>query len=130
MFDNPQQSIYELIGGADTIRRLIDAFYSKVATHPDLKPIFPDDLTEVANKQSLFLTQFFGGPTLYSDKFGHPMLRARHLHFEITPQRAKAWLSCMSAALDEIGLTGPVRDYMYERLTQTAYHMVNSPGNA
>lgn len=126
MFNNPQQSIYELIGGADTIRRLVDTFYGKVGQHPDLTPIFPEDLTETADKQFLFLTQFFGGPTLYSDKYGHPMLRARHMPFEITPTRAKAWLSCMNETLDELGLQGPVRDFMFERLTQTGYHMVNS----
>jgi len=128
MHDHPQQSVYEMIGGDATIRRLVEAFYTRVAEHEALKPIFPDGLTETMHKQHLFLTQFFGGPTLYSDQFGHPMLRARHLPFEITPARAQAWLSCMSAALDEIGLEGRVRDFMYERLTQTAYHMVNTPG--
>lgn len=125
MHDTPEQTIYDLIGGGDTIRKLVDAFYLRVGQHPDLAPIFPADLTPVADKQYLFLTQFFGGPTLYSNQYGHPMLRARHMPFEITPTRAKAWLQCMGEALDEIGLQGPVRDYVYDRLTQTAYHMVN-----
>jgi hemoglobin len=125
MYD-PNQTVYELIGGGETIRKLVDAFYKRVGQHPDLTPIFPKDLTETANKQYLFLTQFFGGPTLYSDKYGHPMLRARHLPFEITPTRAKAWLRCMAEAMDEIGLAGPARDYMYERFIQTAHHMVNT----
>ncbi|HEU4963227.1 MAG TPA: globin [Bacilli bacterium] len=123
---NPQQSVYEMIGGADTIRRLVDTFYGKVGQHPDLTPIFPADLTETADKQFLFLTQFFGGPPLYSDKYGHPMLRARHMPFEITPTRAKAWLACMDETLDEIGLTGFIRDFMFERFTQTGFHMVNT----
>lgn len=57
-----QPTLYEYIGGAPTVRKLVDSFYAKVAVHPDLKPIFPDDLTETANKQYQFLTQFFGGP--------------------------------------------------------------------
>ncbi|PWK13443.1 globin [Tumebacillus permanentifrigoris] len=125
MHDTPEKTVYELIGGAETIRKLVDAFYKRVGQHPDLIPIFPKDLDPVADKQYLFLTQFFGGPTLYSNEYGHPMLRARHMPFEITPTRAQAWLSCMTEALDEIGLDGPVRDFVYDRLTQTAYHMVN-----
>ena len=126
MVHNTQQSVYEMMGGAEAIRKLVDTFYAKVAEDPNLKPIFPDDLTETADKQFLFLTQFFGGPTLYSDKFGHPMLRWRHMPFQITPTRAKAWLRCMGEALDELGLEPAVRQFVYERLTQTALHMVNS----
>jgi hemoglobin len=126
MVHNTQQSIYEMIGGAETIRKLVDSFYAKVAQHPKLQPIFPDDLTETANKQYLFLTQFFGGPTLYSDKYGHPMLRARHMPFEITPTRAKAWLGCMKETLDELEMESFVRDFLMERFKQTAFHMVNT----
>jgi hemoglobin len=122
-----ESTLYELIGGGETIRRLVEAFYSRVAVHPDLKPIFPEDFTEVKEKQYKFLTQFFGGPPLYSNEYGHPMLRARHLNFPVTPTRVKAWLSCMSGAMDEIGLEGPYRDAMFERLKMTAHHMMNTP---
>ncbi len=121
---------YEDIGGAKTIRQLVEAFYPRVVEDPDLSPIFPEDINPVKEKQYLFLTQFFGGPPLYSDTHGHPMLRARHMPFPITPRRAQAWLRCMSEAMDEIGLEGPVREYMFQRLTMTAYHMVNRPGEA
>ncbi len=117
---------YELLGGSDTISRLVDAFYNLVAQHPDLAPIFPEDLTETKEKQYMFLTQFLGGPALYSEQHGHPMLRARHMRFPITPQRAEAWLSCMQQAMDEIGLSGHVRNAVFERLTLTAHHMVNT----
>lgn len=117
---------YELLGGQETIRKLVNAFYPRVMANPHLRPIFPDDITEVMHKQELFLTQFLGGPALYSEKYGPPRLRARHMPFEITPLRAEAWLHCMRDAMDEIGLEGPVRDFFYERLTQVAYFMVNS----
>lgn len=77
-------SPYESIGGADTISRLVDAFYPRVIAHPDLAPIFPTDITPVRDKQYLFLTQFFGGPPLYTKQYGHPMLRARHMPHQIT----------------------------------------------
>lgn len=121
------KSDYELIGGKDTIDQLVEAFYDRVAKHPDLKPIFPDDLTETARKQRQFLTQFLGGPPLYTEEHGHPRLRARHMPFPITPKRASAWLACMVEAMDEVGLEGPLREQFYSRLIMTAHHMVNQP---
>lgn len=122
------RTLYELIGGAETVRNLVETFYGLVAEHPDLDPIFPDDYTETIEKQYLFLTQFLGGPNLYTQVHGQPMLRARHLPFPITPQRAEAWLACMSQAMDEIGMEGPAREVIFTRLTQVARHMVNQPG--
>lgn len=122
-----QVTPYELMGGAETVGRLVEAFYRRVGAHPDLAPIFPPDLTHTAEKQYKFLTQFFGGPALYSQDHGAPMLRARHQPFPITPGRARAWLACMQGAMDEVGLDGPVREFMWMRLQQTAAHMVNTP---
>ncbi len=120
-------NIYDAIGGADAVSRLVEAFYARVGKHPDLIPIFPDDLTETARKQKLFLTQFFGGPNLYIQEFGHPMLRARHMPFPITPTRRDAWLKCMDGALDEAEIPEPYRSAIFERLTMTANHMMNTP---
>jgi hemoglobin len=117
---------YEEIGGADAVRALVEAFYPRVQAHPLLKPIFPENIEPVMEKQTLFLTQFLGGPTLYTDRYGHPMLRARHLPFPITPARAEAWLACMHEALDEVGITGPVREALWARLVMAAHHMVNT----
>ena len=55
------------------------------------------------------------------------MLRARHIPFKITPDRAQAWLECMKEAMDEVGLEGKFRDVYYQRLVLTANHMINSP---
>ena len=120
-------TIYEAIGGFDTIDKLVNAFYKRVGKHPKLIPIFPEDLTETARKQSLFLTQFFGGPRNYEAERGHPMMRRRHLPFEITPSRRDAWLDCMAEALDEIEIEEPYRTAIFEKLTLTANHMMNSP---
>ncbi|TFB15046.1 globin [Filobacillus milosensis] len=121
-----QGNIYEAIGGAEAVDRLVEAFYSRVGEHPDLIPIFPDDLTETARKQKQFLTQFFGGPPLYIQEHGHPMLRARHMPFPITPTRRDAWLECMAGALDEAEIEEPYKSSIYERLTMTANHMMNT----
>lgn len=117
---------YESLG-KDTLHRLVDTFYGLVAQHPDLAPIFPNDFTEIARKQKQFLTQYLGGPALYTEEHGHPMMRARHLPFPITPNRANAWLSCMKQAMDKIGLEGTLRDEFYSRLYLTAQHMINTP---
>ncbi|WP_059104002.1 globin [Shouchella shacheensis] len=118
---------YEALGGEAVLSKLVHTFYSHVAVHQDLHDLFPDDLTETARKQIQFLTQFLGGPALYTEEHGHPRLKARHLPFVITPTQAEAWLSCMERAMDEVGLQGEIRDYMFERLKLTAHHMVNHP---
>lgn len=115
---------YEEIG-AEKLSKLMNLFYSKVAVHPDLHEIFPDDLTETIRKQTQFMTQYLGGPNLYSNEHGHPMMKARHMPFPITPTRAQAWLSCMSDAMDEIELDPKFRDFYFRRLQLTAKHMVN-----
>lgn len=115
---------YEEIG-AEKLSDLIDIFYSKVAEHPDLYPIFPDDLTETARKQKQFQTQFLGGPNLFSEEHGHPMMKARHMPFPITPKRAEAWLACMKEAMEEVELDEKFKDLYFKRLSLTARHMVN-----
>ncbi|MBQ0139285.1 MAG: globin [Kurthia sp.] len=119
---------YEEIG-AETLEKMMKIFYSKVAKNPTLKPIFPDDLTETARKQTQFQTQYLGGPNLYTEEHGHPMLKARHIPFKITPERAQAWLECMSEAMDDVGLDGKFREVYFKRLVLTAHHMINAPDN-
>lgn len=123
---NPNLSIYDNLGGAETIRRLVEAFYPRVVADPLIGPLFPADINPVMEKQYMFLTQFFGGPSLYSDMHGHPMMRARHMAFPVTPERAGAWLACMSAALEEIGVDEPLRSFVIQRLSGPAHHFVNT----
>ncbi|MDR6225852.1 globin domain-containing protein [Desmospora profundinema] len=125
---DPTASLYQRMGGEETIRKIVESFYPRVQQDPLLAPLFPKDIEPVMEKQRQFLTQFFGGPALYSRVHGHPRLRARHLPFPITPKRAEAWLRCMSEALDEAGIKGELRDEMWSRLYFTAAHMVNQPG--
>ncbi len=124
-------SVYDRVG-PEALARLIRRFYTLVPQHPDLAPIFPTDLTLTAEKQLAFLTGFFGGPPLYQQRFGHPRLRARHLPFEITPRRARAWLACMNAALrDTPEIPEAEAREIYAALARVAVHMVNAgePGS-
>lgn len=107
------------------VRRLVEAFYPKVQEQPLLAPLFPEDILPVMEKQYLFLSQFLGGPSLYSDEFGHPMMRARHMPFPITRERADAWLECMRQALAESGLEAELQSLVLERLKGPAYHFIN-----
>ncbi|MNJ62394.1 globin [Paenibacillus fonticola] len=124
---NPSLSIYDNLGGEKVIRRLVETFYPKVQADPLLGPLFPEDIDPVMEKQYMFLSQFFGGPSLYSDTFGHPMMRARHLPFPVTRERAEAWLACMTEALEEIGVEDALRDFVIARLSGPAFHFVNTP---
>jgi hemoglobin len=115
------------IGGAETLEELVNAFYPRVYADDDLAPLFVGDMEEIKRKQRMFLSQFTGGPALYSEEFGPPAMRYRHMPFEITPTRAKAWLRCMKEAFEEIGLDqSPAGEAFYSRLTQVAGIMVNS----
>jgi hemoglobin len=116
-----------MIGGAETIRLLVEAFYARVQRDPDLAPIFPADLRPVMERQRLFLTQLLGGPPIYSELHGPPMLRARHLPHAVTPRRRDAWLRCMAEALQEIRLDELTRGWLLRRLAGIAQQMVNAP---
>lgn len=121
------RSLYERIGPA-ALEHLVDHFYNLVAQHPDLSPIFPDDLDLTKQKQLAFLSGFLGGPPLYHQQFGNPRLRARHLPFEITPTRAQAWLLCMEKALKQTtSIDQQDAQEMLYALHRVATHMVNTP---
>jgi len=119
-------TLYDAIGGATAIREVVEKFYPKVQADELLSPIFPEDIRPVMEKQYLFLTQFFGGPPLYSDQHGHPMMRARHLPFPVTPARAEAWLACMASALSETNIPAELQEMMLQRLSGPAHHFINT----
>lgn len=119
------RTIYEVIG-AEKIDELVSAFYPKVYADANLIPIFTGDMEEIMQKQRMFLTQFTGGPSLFSEAYGSPRMRARHLSHEITPTRALSWLSCMKEAFEEVGLDQePVGKEFFQRLQEVAAIMVN-----
>ena len=112
--------------GSEKLYRMIDIFYSYVAEDERMNHLFPDDLTETAYKQKLFQTQFLGGPNLYIEEYGHPMLKMRHMPFRITPVARDAWLENMEKAMDDVELDAEMKEYLLKRYTMTANAMVNS----
>ena len=126
MSESKLTTLFDQIG-KEKIQELVRAFYPKVYEDPDLSPLFQGDMKEIMRKQQMFLTQFTGGPPLYSQEFGPPAMRQRHLPFEITPKRAKCWLRCMKEAFVEVGLDQhPAGEFFYSRLEQVAAIMVNT----
>ena len=120
-----QVTVYELIGGEETFERLVQAFYAKVEADAELRAIFPEDLEPGKRYQQLFLMQYWGGPTTYSEERGHPRLRMRHFPFAITSKLANHWLAHMLEAIDEVGIQEPARSMMREYFERAAMVMVN-----
>lgn len=101
-------TVYERVGGQEFFDRLTAAFYRGVRTDPILLALYPnpDDLEPARRRLSLFLAQYWGGPTTYSDERGHPRLRMRHASYPVDDLMRDRWLSHMNAALDACAASG------------------------
>ncbi|MBU3580656.1 group II truncated hemoglobin [Polynucleobacter sp. AP-Capit-er-40B-B4] len=125
-----RKSVYDSIGGIDKIDELVDRFYDLMALEPvfsDLRTMHPQDLSNSREKLKFFLTGWMGGPDIYSPKYGHPMLRARHLPFKIGLKERNQWLACMYKAMEECGIEGSVAKQLEESFFNTADWMRNQP---
>ena len=97
-------SMFERIGGSATIDLLVDRFYARMDTLPEAKIIramHADDLTSITDVLTRYLTEWTGGPRLYSVEKGHPRLRQRHIGFAIGDAERDAWMLCMRSAMEE-----------------------------
>ncbi|WP_109506613.1 globin [Nocardioides speluncae] len=120
-------TFYDEVGGFETFRKLVDRFYAGVATDEVLRPMYPEeDLGPAAERFTLFLVQYWGGPTTYSEQRGHPRLRMRHAPFEVTPRARDHWLKHFRAAMDEIGLTPEQDAKLWDYVTHAAQFMINT----
>ncbi len=127
MTDTSPLTFYEEVGGHETFRRLVAAFYRGVAADPELRSMYPEaDLGPAEERLRMFLEQYWGGPTTYSQRRGHPRLRMRHAAFHVNPAARDRWLAHMRAALDEIDLA-PLHDAtLWDYLQRAAFAMVNT----
>ena len=119
---------YTLIGGGETIRQLVDRFYDLMELEPAyavIRQLHPADLSTSRDKLYLFLSGWMGGPGLYQEKYGHPMLRARHLPFPIGSTERNQWLDCMQRAMDEVAIDAPLKERLHESFFATADWMRN-----
>lgn len=119
-----------MIGGEHKVRALIDRFYDLMDSVPEyyvIRKLHPADLSGSRDKLYLFLSGWLGGPQLYVDKFGHPMLRARHLPFSIGIAERDAWMACMTQAMESVVEDEKLRAWLLEQLFKTADWMRNRP---
>jgi hemoglobin len=120
-------TFYDEIGGEPTITAIVAAFYRGVAGDEVLRPLYPEeDLGPAEERFRTFLMQYWGGPTTYSDRRGHPRLRMRHAPFAVTPVAKDHWLTHFRAALDEVGLPPEQDAQFWDYITHAAQFMVNS----
>lgn len=119
---------YELMGGDPAVRQLVDRFYDLMDTAPEaagIRALHAKSLKVSREKLHLFLTGWLGGPQLYMERYGPPMLRARHLPFPIGVKERDEWLWCMNRALDEQEMPAVVREFLTVRFREVADHMRN-----
>lgn len=120
-------SFYDEIGGLATISRIVDVFYAGVAEDDLLRPMYPEEELDGAKQRlTLFLAQYWGGLTTYSDHRGHPRLRMRHAPYEVTHAAREQWLLHFRAGLDAVELDAEHDAMFWEYVNMAALHMVNS----
>jgi len=117
-------TLYERIG-AEKLHELVDRFYDEVFRSPVISHLFQTDKTIIKSKQEAFLTQFLGGPQLYSMEFGHPKMRMRHLPHAIDAEAKEEWLRCMKLAIDSLDISEELKTALYACFPAVAQHMVN-----
>ena len=122
------RSVYELAGGEPAFRLLVERFYARVAEDPLLRSVYPDeDLSGATERLTLFLIQYWGGPSTYSELRGHPRLRLRHQPFAIGRAERDAWLGHMTAAVESLELAPAVRRALLNYFDTASTAMINRP---
>ncbi len=119
---------YALIGGESAILTLVDRFYFYMDSLPEtqgIRSIHQLNLDSAKSKLFKYLSGWLGGPDLFVEEFGHPMLRARHLPFTIGESERDQWMLCMNKALDEITMDPRLKINLQNALQQLATHMIN-----
>lgn len=132
----PAATPYDRFGGREFFADLVGHFYRGVGADPVLRPMYPEaDLGPAAERLRMFLEQYWGGPTTYSQLRGHPRLRMRHNPYRIDTAAHDAWLGHMAAALDfaaeHHGMAAEDRAQLWDYLSRAAFSMINTfdPGH-
>jgi hemoglobin len=124
---NVAATLFERVGGISFFERVAEEFYVSVRTDPVLLALYPepDDLGPARRRLALFLAQYWGGPTTYSDERGHPRLRMRHATFPIDDAMRDRWLLHMNAALDAVAAPAELIAEMRDYFVRAADHLRN-----
>lgn len=123
-------TIYERIGSEAGVRRLVQAFYDLIETHPAGEPVKllqlrGHGIAHARIDQVNFLSGFFGGPKLYAEKYGHSNVRQIHEHVEIDEAARDSWLACMDMALDQVGAEPALKQEIMHSFTVISNLLVN-----
>jgi hemoglobin len=124
----PESTPYELLGGEARLRALVGRFYDLMdleAEFAGIRSLHPASLERSRQNVFMFLSGWMGGPQLYAEKFGHPMLRARHLHVPIGDTERDEWMACMTRAMEEVGVEPALRESLAAAFRKTADWMRN-----
>jgi hemoglobin len=123
-------TLYDVVGGMPFFEQLVDAFYTGVASDDVLLSLYPEapDLSGARHRLTLFLAQYWGGPTTYNDERGHPRLRMRHMPFTIGPLQRDHWLHHMGAAVAKCAPTPEVAEQLMAYFVPAAEQMRNDTG--
>jgi len=128
-----QATPYDLLGGDEVLRRLVERFYALMDAEPEfhaVRKLHPAELGHSTDKLYMFLSGYLGGPPLYQQRIGNPMLRARHLPFPIGKAERDAWLACMRRAMDEVGVEPrELKEWLLQQFFGTADWMRNKQGD-
>jgi hemoglobin len=127
LFETP----YAWIGGEEKVKALVERFYDLMDLEPDfarLREVHGPSLESAREKTFMFLCGWLGGPQHYTEKFGHPRLRMRHMHVQIGILERDQWLACMDRAMGETGVDAALRTRLKESFFQTADWMRNLNG--
>ncbi|MDO7597025.1 MAG: group II truncated hemoglobin [Pseudomonadota bacterium] len=119
---------YERIGGEEAVRKLCQTFYTIMCDTTQtqlIRAMHPNNIQISEEKLYLFLTGWLGGPPLYTDIYGHPRLRARHLPFSIGIEERDQWLYCMAQALKTMAIDDLFAQQLMSSFVQTADFMRN-----
>jgi hemoglobin len=122
-------SPYDRIGGAAGVRALVTRFYALMAELPEAREVLamhPENLASSREKLYEFLSGWLGGPPLYLERRGQPLLRQRHMPFAIDDAAARAWLLCMDRALDEAPADDDVKRLLRAAFKRMADHLRNA----
>ena len=125
-------TFFELLGGEEqgmeTLRNLVETFYDIMDSDPKAQPIramHPADLTSAREKLFMFLAGWTGGPQLYIERYGHPMLRKRHLPFAVDESARDQWMYCMIKAMHQLKMDETLMTKLAEQLYGVADFMRN-----
>ena len=123
-------SLFSRAGGMPFFERLVDTFYAEVADDPVLAPLYPEhpDFSGARHRLTLFLAQYWGGPTTYSDERGHPALRMRHMRFHVGPDERDRWLEHMASAAAQVCDDPEIAGELMRYFVSAAEHLRNDTG--